>query len=123
MGETMLIYIEKYIIVWYYLEIGIITGVLFCLSYTQLRIETKLIGSSAVLFGFLGYLTYIIPNKRVYIFGRYLINFSILSIAMVLICILQIAINYNLGGNVAHLIGYAIGLILSIITKYIYNLK
>jgi membrane associated rhomboid family serine protease len=123
MGETLLIYINKYVLVLYYIQIGICTGVLFYLLYTQLGIDTKLIGSSAVLFGLLGYLTYIVPNKKVFIFNKYSIKFLIFSIAMVLICILQIAINYNLGGNVAHLIGYAIGLLLSAITKHIYNLK
>jgi membrane associated rhomboid family serine protease len=123
MGETLLIYINKYVLVLYYIQIGVITGVLFYLLYTQLGIETKLMGLSAVLFGFLGYLTYIVPNKRVYIFSKYSIKFLIFSIAMVSICMFQIAINYNLGGNVSHLIGYAIGLLLSAITKHIYNLK
>jgi membrane associated rhomboid family serine protease len=123
MGETMLIYIEKYIIVWYYLQIGIITGVLFYLSYIELGVETKLMGSSAVLFGFLGYLTYIVPNKKVYILDKYSIKFLTFSIVMVLICLFQMVRDYNFGGNMAHIFGYTIGLLLSAITKYIYNLK
>jgi membrane associated rhomboid family serine protease len=109
--------------VWYYLQIGIITGVLFYLSYIELGIETKLMGSSAVLFGFLGYLTYIVPNKKVYILDKYSIKFLTFSIVMVLICLFQMVRDYNFGGNMAHIFGYTIGLLLSAITKYIYNLK
>lgn len=123
MGETLLIYIEKYIIVWFYLQIGVVSGVLFYLLYTQLGVETKLMGSSAVLFGLLGYLTYIVPNKKVYILDKYSIKFLTFSIVMILICLIQMAFDYNFGGNMAHIFGYTIGLILSAITKHIYNLK
>jgi membrane associated rhomboid family serine protease len=123
MGETMLIYIEKYIIVWYYIQIGIIAGILFYLLYIELGIEIKLMGSSAVLFGFLGYLTYIVPTKKVYILGKQSVKFVVFSIAMIVICLVQMAFDYNFGGNMAHLFGYVIGLFLSALTTHIYNFK
>jgi membrane associated rhomboid family serine protease len=116
--EIIYLVIPDILFVAYYIIWGVLVGILNYLIAHNFS-YSYLIGNSGVLYAFMGYLILFVGNTKLELLNGLKISLFNFGVVLISICIIQITMNNNVYGNIAHINGFILGLITAKIYKTI----